>query len=114
MKISQMIIDFASDFIDLGKTIEKKQNHLNVACTAWNIALLPTYQRQAALNDFLTQYKALNPHESDVGHVKHDMELLIQQKMELFPHVKTPITQATIQDSGDTYSIVAAALPEGQ
>ena len=114
MKISQMIIDFASDYIDLGETIEKKQDYLNAACIAWNIAILPAYQRQAALNDFLTQYKVRNPHETDVRHVKHDMELLIQQKLKLFPHIKTPIVQATIRDSGDTYSIVAAALSDQQ
>jgi hypothetical protein len=42
------------------------------------------------------------------------MELLIQQKLELFPHIKTPIVQATIRDSGDTYSIIAATLTEQQ
>ena len=112
MKISQMILEFASDYIDLGETIEKKQDYLNAACIAWNIAILPAYKRQMALNDFLTQYKVRNPHETDVSHVKHDMELLIQQKLTLFPHIKTQIVQARIRDSGDTYSIVAAALSE--
>ena len=114
MKISQMIIDFASDYIDLGETIENKQAYLNVACIAWNLAVLPADQRQTALNDFLAQYKILNNYETDAGHVKHDMELLIQQKMKLFPHIKMSIVQATIRDSSDTYRIVAAALPEEQ
>ena len=114
MKISQMIIDFASDYIDLGETIENKQDYLNVACIAWNIAVLPAHQRQTALSDFLIEYKTLNHDETDVGHVKHDMELLIQQKLKLFPHIKASIVQARIRDSGNTYRIVAAALPEEQ
>ncbi len=114
MKISQVIIEFASEYIDLGKTIEKKQDHLNAACIAWNIAILPAYKRQIALNDFLTQYQVRNPHETDVGHIKHDMELLIQQKLERFPHIKTSIVQARIRDSGDTYRIAVKALPEQQ
>ena len=46
MKVSQMIIDFASDYIHLGETIEEKQNYLNAACIAWNIALLPKNRRK--------------------------------------------------------------------
>ena len=112
MKISQMIIDFAKDYIDLGDTIERKQCYLNTACTAWNIALLPVHMRSAALNEFLAQYRLNNPHVNDVNNLQHDMNLLIQQKLTLFPHIKTPIATAKIQDSGGTFNIVAAALPE--
>jgi len=40
-KISEMIQEFAGDFIRLGKTPEDKQNYLNGACVAWNIASAP-------------------------------------------------------------------------
>ncbi len=112
MKISQMIIDFAADYINLGDTIEKKQSYLNTACVAWNIAILPVQSRQAALNDFLTQYTMRNPHAHDEQNLRHDMELLMQQKLALFPHIQTPIAHATFRDSDGALSIVAAALPE--
>ncbi len=112
MKISQMIIDFAADYINLGDTIEKKQSYLNTACTAWNIAILPVHLRQTALHDFLTQYTIRNPHAHDEENLRHDMERLMQQKLALFPHVRTPIAHATFRDSGGAMSIVAAALPE--
>lgn len=112
MKISQMIIDFAADYINLGDTIEKKQSYLNTACVAWNIAILPVHLRQAALHEFLTQYTTRNPHTHDEQNLRHDMELLMQQKLALFPHVRTPIAHATFRDSGGALSIVAAALPE--
>jgi len=43
MKISQMLIDFASEFIAMADTLEQKQSHLNAACSAWNIAIMPIH-----------------------------------------------------------------------
>jgi hypothetical protein len=112
MKVSQMLIDFAADYINLGDTLESKQSYLNSACTAWNIALLPVHMRSEALDDFLTQYRHLNPQDNNVNNLRHNMDLLIQKKLDVFPNVKTPIAHATLQDSGGALSLVAAALPE--
>ena len=109
---AHMIIHFAADYINLGDTSEKTQSYLNTACVAWNITMLPVHLRQAALDDFLTQYTIRNPHAHDEQNLRHDMELLMQQKLALFPHVRTPIAHATFRDSGGALSIVAAALPE--
>ena len=49
-KISEMICEFAGDFIRLGKNHEHKQCLLNAACTAWNIACVPAHNRQKALD----------------------------------------------------------------
>ena len=67
MKLSQMIIDLASDYIDLGSTAEEKQNYLNVVCIAWNISLLPNKYRNIALADFLGNYKKNNPRENELS-----------------------------------------------
>ena len=46
-----MIIEFAGDFIETGESMEQRQSHLNAACTAWNIANLPKYERRKALEE---------------------------------------------------------------
>jgi hypothetical protein len=61
MKISQMIIDLASDFIELGATLEEKQSHLNAVCIAWNISILPTNIREQALTHFVTVHGPARP-----------------------------------------------------
>jgi len=77
LKMSEMIINYASDYIRLGDTIDQKQSYLNGACAAWNISLLPAAKRKEAVDKLITQYKAVNPDIDDVENVRHDIELLI-------------------------------------
>jgi hypothetical protein len=37
-KVSAMILKVAQGYIDMGDTVEKKENYLRSACSAWNIA----------------------------------------------------------------------------
>lgn len=107
MKISQMIIDLASDFIELGATLEEKQSYLNAVCIAWNISILPTNIREQALTHFLTEYKKNNPDEDEtsINNVKSDMELLIKEKIKKFPSATKPIEHAKITEDDSEYRI---------
>ena len=109
MKISRMILDFASTYIHLGETLEEKQNYLNAACIAWNISLLPEDERGLALSKFLTNYKISNP-DYDIEDIKHDMELLIKKKLRLFPNVNIPIAYAVIRETDTEYKVLAATF----
>ena len=99
-KISEMVIAFAEDYIQLGETIVQKQNYLNAACAAWNIAVLPKTQRTFALENFLKEYRIDNPNATDteIESVRHDMELLIRKKLRQFPNVKRAIVKARITE----------------
>lgn len=114
MKLSQMIIDLASDYIDLGSTLEEKQNYLNVACIAWNISILPEQSRKIALAHFLDDYKKNNPSESEekIENIKRDMEFLMQERMRMFPESKSPIEYAKITENDVEYKITVAYLPK--
>ena len=37
-KMSEMIAEMAAGFLGVGDTLEERQNRLNAACTAWNMA----------------------------------------------------------------------------
>jgi glycerol-3-phosphate cytidylyltransferase-like family protein len=39
-KVSEMVLNFAGDYIAMGDDIEDKQQYLNGAVSAWNIACL--------------------------------------------------------------------------
>ena len=58
-KLSEMISEFAAEFIRLGETPEAKQNYLTGACTAWNIASAPPERRKKLVDDFLAEYKRI-------------------------------------------------------
>ncbi|MFH1936316.1 MAG: hypothetical protein ABIK52_01980 [Bacteroidota bacterium] len=99
-KVSEMVIAFAEDYIQLGETLEQKQNYLNAACAAWNIAVLPKTQRTFALENFLREYRVDNPNATatEIESIRHDMELLIRKKLRQFPNVKRAIVKARITE----------------
>lgn len=79
-KVSEMIWQFAGEFIRLGKTLGEKQNRLNVACTAWNMACIRPEVRNRSLNQYMESYQSYNTDVSDeqISGVRSDMEILIQ------------------------------------
>ena len=105
-----MIFEFAQDFIATGESLEQKQSRLNAACTAWNIANLPKYERRKALERYLQSYKAQNPGAPHSSFLPKDMEHLIKQKNRLFPQVKKPIMHAEIRGEGDRFSISVVSM----
>src|SRR5271157_2812184 len=104
-KLSEMISDFAGDFIRLGKTPEAKQNYLTGACTAWNIASAPPERRKKLVKEFLAEYKRHNPNtdEAALSAIPKDMEHLIDVKLKMFPHdVRQIVTARYLQtNAGD-------------
>jgi hypothetical protein len=111
-KISAILIDYASDYINIGKDINSRQNLLNSACTAWNISILPESTRNGALDQFMSEFLAQNPHVSDenISGIRHDMELLIQKKISMFPTVKKSIMGAKIIEKDGKETILVASL----
>jgi hypothetical protein len=115
MKMSALIINYASDYIRLGDNLEEKQSYLNAACVAWNIALLKQAERQKALDNFIEQYIKINPDVDNIDDVRHDMELLVKEKIRLYPNVKRVIAEAKIVNKkGQERILVASTDPSVQ
>ena len=97
-KVSEMIWEFAGEFIGLGETLEDKQNRLNAACRTWNMACNPLKTRESLLNQYVKSYQSYNPDATDeeLSDIRSDMMKLIQNKLFLFPAVQKPIVGAQI------------------
>ena len=52
-KISEMLLNVAAGYIDLGETTEERENYLRSACSACNIACLPAGNREHAIKQYL-------------------------------------------------------------
>jgi hypothetical protein len=100
-KMSELIKEYASDYINLGNNTYERQSFLNGACAVWNIAILPESLREQALKYQIDQYKKINPEAGDADNVLHDMRLLIKKKLELFPNVQKYIVGAFIDPVDD-------------
>ena len=102
IKISEFIKEYASDYINMGNTMEERQSYLNGACCAWNIAVLPENLREKALKNNLEEYKKVNPGIDDSEDFLHDMRLLVNKKNQMFPEVKKAIVDAFIEPINET------------
>jgi len=98
MKASAMILEMASDYIMMGETQEERQNALNTACTAWNLSLLPEDARKQRLIRYIHEVKLANPgiEEDDLKGIQYNVDLLINEKIRLFPNAHKRMLNAEI------------------
>ena len=102
IKMSELISEYASDYINMGENTEERQSYLNGACTAWNIAILDEKHREEAIRRVMEEEKRMNPGSDDVEDFDHDLRKLIQKKLEMFPDIKKFIVDAMIEPINDT------------
>ena len=108
--MSELIGEYASDYINMGETTDERQSYLNGACSAWNIAVLPEHLREEALRRNIAEYKRTNPGVDDADNLADYLRKLIEKKLQMFPGVKKVIIDASIEPISDTkYRIVVAS-----
>ncbi|MEK0369480.1 MAG: hypothetical protein QQN62_07760, partial [Nitrosopumilus sp.] len=98
-KVSEMVLKFAGDYIDMGDNSEKKQQNLNTAVSAWNIACLDEKERKGAIKKYIKEYKKLNPTHTkqNFNDIKDNIKLLLKEKEKLYSDVNIQIINAQIQ-----------------
>ncbi len=114
-KMSEMIAEMAGNFIDVGKTHGEKENRLNAACSAWNMACGSPEARKAQLDQYMDGYQNACPGTppADLANIRTDMERLIERKLQMFPDDLRQIVSARIVMVGEKYRIeVASATVE--
>jgi len=55
------------DYIAMGEDIEEKQQYLNSAVSAWNIAYLDEKAQKRSIKKYMSEYRKLNPTQSKTG-----------------------------------------------
>ena len=110
-KMSEMIWEMAAGFLGMGDTMAERQNRLNAACSAWNMACCPPEVRQRQLEQYKEGYLRFNPatSPSDLAKILKDMESLIERKLKLFPDDKRQIVSARVVRVGKDYRIEVAS-----
>ena len=101
--MSEIIWEFAGDFIRMGDTPEDRESLLNAACSAWSIACNSPEFRKKHLEQYIREYQRFNPGADDeeLSGLRSYMERLIQKKLEMFPNDLRKIVGARIFKSGD-------------
>ncbi len=79
IKMSELISEYAADYINMGDNTEERQSYLNGACTAWNIANLDEKDREGAIRQTIEGYKRINPGTDDVQDFEENLRKLVQK-----------------------------------
>ena len=110
-KVSEMISEMAAGFLGVGDTIGERQNRLNAACSAWNMACGTPEVRRKQLEQYRESYVRYNPvtSPSELANIVKDMETLIGRKLKLFPDDHRQIVSATVLKVGTEYRIEVAS-----
>lgn len=110
-KMSEVISEMAAGFLGVGDTIGERQNRLNAACSAWNMACGSPDVRQRQLDQYMDGYQRFNPGTSlnDLADIRKDMESLIGRKLQMFPDDLRQIVSAKVVMFGKNYRIEVAS-----
>lgn len=107
-----MLLDVASEYIAMGEDIEDKQQYLNGAVSAWNIACLRGKGRDAAIKRYRKQYQKMNPSltKRDINEDLDNIQLLIDRKDKLYPDISIQITHAAIETKNNKDHVTVASV----
>ncbi len=103
--ISEEFCKYSHDYISQGSNIDEVRNYLNFANIAWNLSLYPEQKRIEDIENIANEYERLNPEHIKSEHLKHDLEILVEKKLKLFPKIVKLITKISIEEKGDNYLI---------
>ena len=97
-KISELVWEFAGDFICMGESFEEKESLLNAACSAWNIACAPPDKRKSQIDHYVKEYLKFNSgaDEAEIEGVRSNMKKLIEKKLQKSPDDKRQIEMAPV------------------
>tara|TARA_R110001592_G_scaffold359953_1_gene667573 strand:+ start:548 stop:904 length:357 start_codon:yes stop_codon:yes gene_type:complete len=110
-KVSEMILDVASAYIEQGKTIEEMQFYLDITCASWNMAILPKREKDKKVKKFIKSFKKNSVDPQFVKWLNEDVLGLIKAKNDLFPNISYPIENAKIEYKSEAeYKVTAAFL----
>ena len=106
------ILGDTGEFIALTDDPQEKRARLGFAIDAWNLACLPKKERTRRVTRFLAKLKNLDP-TSNIQTMRHDLELLIENKLRMFPDEKREFVAARIDQNAlgkDEITVISKPL----
>lgn len=109
-KITQMLLEVAAQFIELVASEEERQTHLDIACAAWSLSILPKSKRNKEYNKYLAEIRRQIDDKETMDHFKQDLNGLMAAKLKLYPTEKKPIISAQLENLDDVHYRVTATF----
>ena len=96
-RLSSVMQKVAGEYVQLGKTLDRRKNYLRSACSAWNIACLPLTRREHEIKAYVKEYQKINnASPNDAQAVEENLRMVIAQKDKLYPNLNVQILSSDI------------------
>ena len=114
--MSEIVLEYASDYIGMGATLAEKGHYLDSVILAWNLSLLPEGEREEQIQASLKKLEVLNPGFKNLEILEHNLAILIEKKLREFPEIKKLIVSAqiSIADGKECLYVVSTDFQELQ
>jgi hypothetical protein len=111
---SAIITEFVEGYMDRDEPrLEVRQNYINVACIAWNIAELQRHEHEKAIRAYLDLYRVNNPGslESTLTALENDIRALIDWKLKKFASLRGTVVEARLSEINGKSSLAVVSMP---
>lgn len=113
IKLSEVLAAFIEPYLDLANTLDELRLLFLTAVLAWNIALLPEDQQQAAIEDLVE--KGIRAEDEEAEGARADLRSvlneLVARKELLFAEYNHFIVNFRLVDTGDGYHLTVLSGP---
>lgn len=105
-----MLTVLGDGFIQMGTTLEERENYLRTVATSWNIASLNEDKHEKCIADSISWFIQMN--SGDKMHAEaygRDLRKLIERKLKLFPFEKAQVLEVRIVRDNGQETILAVS-----
>ena len=107
-KISEMLINVSGELLKHVKSKQEMQAHLDMVCTAWNMAINSELKRKRELKSFLKKQKKYAPSIEALKGLEWEIRRIMKAKDRDYPKVnKRIVSTEAVETSKDEYIIKA-------
>lgn len=103
--INQEFGEYCEDYVSQGSNLDEVRNYLNFASIAWNLSLYPQETINEQVIIISDEYERLNPEMLNSEYLQHDLKLLIDKKLDLYPDINRTITKVEVDETNDQYKM---------
>ncbi|MGD1859098.1 MAG: hypothetical protein ACFB0E_03900 [Leptolyngbyaceae cyanobacterium] len=108
VKMSEVLEEFAEPYVEEIDDFLEHKSFLELAAIAWNLAIMPEEQRQAAREEMHNKFGRRGSQDS-LKALDPLLDELIERKLQLFPDNQRLIMDLQFEDSGDQYHLSVAS-----
>lgn len=109
VKMSEVLEDFIKPYLEEIDSYAQKQQFIELAVVAWNLAILPEEARQAMREQLQSSLDQRGLPE-DREFVDSLLDELMERKVQYFPNNRRLIMEFQFEDAGDQYHLSVASM----